>query len=119
MLNVVPVVEEQPVIEPAVVAGRSSRVLEMPLKETQAETGKMAGDEEAGEERGGAEGKDDPGGRHNSGLGDGLSCPLNGSCVAAVMTQVPLPPQCLGETHERAEIHRIQAIQRARSEERP
>src|SRR6185295_1018079 len=50
MLDVVAVVEEQPVIEPAVVAGRPCRVLEVALQPAQAEAKRIAGHVDADEE---------------------------------------------------------------------
>src|SRR5215218_8173259 len=118
MLDVIAVIEEQPVVEPAVMAGRPADMLEASLKPAQAESKSIPRQVDADEEHRRHRGKSCPHRHDNGDFDPDAPRPAEGAIDAAVMTKVPGAPQPLRYAEKRARVDRERAIQGARSEER-
>src|SRR4051812_16652578 len=104
VLDVVAVIEEQPVVQASVMAGRSAGVFEMSLQQTQRKAGEIAGNVDRREEPRGTDREREPHSDHTCRFGDRLSRHRAATTVTAVMPQMTVAPELLRDTHERAEV---------------
>src|SRR5262245_51259690 len=119
MFDVIPVVEEQKVVNASVVAGRAACVLEEPLKLTNRETDRHARQIDGHEEPRADNGDGYPQSRYERGVDEDVAARAKTVGQTGVMRQVPIAPQALRHAEQEGQIPGVDAVQQPLTEERP
>src|SRR6185436_4766013 len=117
MFEVVAVVEEEEIVESAVVTGGAAGVLKVPLEPAETEAGEVGGGVSGEEEFWGGCGEERP----ENEEGKGFDCERCGDFefpfAIGVVGEVALTPEGLGEADDEGEVKGEEAVEGARREE--
>src|SRR5688572_18982020 len=110
VLDVISIVEEGEVVDTPVVAGGSSRVLEVSVEVAKQETERDAGQVDRHEELRSSKHESSPKRKYPDGVERGQRTPSHARCGVAMMGEMALSPDILWNADQHAQIEGVQPV---------